>query len=35
MIFSGDETADVGSDGATPVSDDHGPRNSRFSGRVN
>jgi arylsulfatase len=34
MIFSGDETTDVGSDSATPVSDDYGPRNSRFSGRV-
>jgi arylsulfatase len=34
MIFSGDETTDVGSDSATPVSDDYGPRDSRFSGRV-
>jgi arylsulfatase len=34
MIFSTDETTDVGSDGATSVSDDYGPRDSRFSGRV-
>jgi arylsulfatase A-like enzyme len=34
MIFSGDETADVGSDTATPVSDDYGPRGSEFNGAV-
>jgi arylsulfatase len=34
MVFSGDETTDVGMDGATPVSDDYGPRDSRFTGRV-
>ena len=34
MIFSGDETTDVGCDSATPVSDDYGPKDSRFSGRV-
>ena len=34
MIFSGDETTDVGCDSATPVSDDSGPKDSRFSGRV-
>jgi arylsulfatase len=34
MVFSGDETTDVGSDSATPVSDDYGPRDSRFSGKV-
>ena len=34
MIFSGDETTDVGSDSATPVSDDYGPADSRFTGRV-
>jgi hypothetical protein len=34
MIFSTDETTDVGSDSATPVSDDYGPKTSRFSGRV-
>jgi len=34
MVFSADETTDVGSDSATPVSDDYGPRDSRFTGRV-
>jgi arylsulfatase A-like enzyme len=34
MIFSPDETTDVGSDSATPVSDDYGPKNSAFTGRV-
>jgi arylsulfatase len=34
MLFSPDETTDVGSDSATPVSDDYGPRDSRFTGRV-
>ena len=34
MIFSGDETTDIGSDGGTPVSDDYGPKASRFNGRV-
>jgi arylsulfatase len=34
MVFSGDETTDVGMDGATPVSDDYGPRDSRFTGRI-
>jgi arylsulfatase A-like enzyme len=34
MLFSTDETTDVGSDTATPVSDDYGPRDSEFSGRV-
>ncbi|HEV2919001.1 MAG TPA: arylsulfatase, partial [Actinomycetota bacterium] len=34
MLFSGDETTDVGSDSATPVSDDYGPKTSAFSGRV-
>lgn len=28
MLFSGDETTDVGSDTPTPVSDDYGPKNS-------
>jgi arylsulfatase A-like enzyme len=31
--FSGDETTDLGRDGATPVSDDHGTDNA-FTGRV-
>jgi arylsulfatase len=34
MAFSGDETTDVGSDSATPVSDDYGPRDSRFNGQI-
>jgi arylsulfatase A-like enzyme len=34
MIFSADETTDVGRDGATPVSDDYGPRDSAFNGQV-
>jgi arylsulfatase len=35
MLFSADETTDIGSDSATPVSDDYGSRDSAFSGRVN
>jgi arylsulfatase len=34
MVFSGDETTDVGSDTATPVSDDYGAKDSKFNGRV-
>jgi arylsulfatase len=34
MIFSADETTDVGTDGGTPVSDDYGPKDSRFTGRI-
>jgi arylsulfatase A-like enzyme len=34
MAFSADETTDVGSDSATPVSDDYGPRDSEFTGTV-
>ncbi len=34
LIFSGDETTDVGSDAATPVADDYGRGGSEFSGRV-
>jgi arylsulfatase len=34
MLFSPDETTDVGEDSATPVSDDYGPKNSAFTGRV-
>jgi arylsulfatase A-like enzyme len=34
MLFSADETTDVGSDSATPVSDDYGTRDSAFTGRV-
>jgi arylsulfatase A-like enzyme len=33
VIFSADETTDLGSDSATPVSDDHGHANA-FTGRV-
>jgi arylsulfatase len=35
MMFSGDETCDVGSDTASPVSDDYTSEGSRFSGTVN
>jgi hypothetical protein len=34
MLFSADETTDLGSDSATPVSDDYGPTDSEFTGRV-
>jgi arylsulfatase len=34
MIFSGDETADVGCDSATPVSDDYGSRGGTFTGEI-
>jgi len=34
MLFSADETTDVGTDTATPVSDDYGPKDSAFSGNV-
>ena len=34
MLFSADETTDVGSDTATPVSDDYGARDSHFTGTV-
>jgi arylsulfatase len=34
MLFSADETTDLGSDSATPVSDDHGPKETEFTGRV-
>ena len=33
MVFSADETTDLGSDTATPVSDDYGPQDSEFTGR--
>jgi arylsulfatase len=35
MIFSGDETADVGRDTASPVSDDYAGEESVFTGTVN
>jgi arylsulfatase len=34
MVFSADETTDVGGDSATPVSDDHGPQEVEFTGSV-
>jgi arylsulfatase len=34
MAFSADETTDLGGDTATPVSDDYGPKDSRFNGRI-
>src|SRR4026209_2554429 len=34
LIFSADETADVGSDTASPVSDDYGPTDNEFNGSV-
>jgi arylsulfatase len=34
MLFSADETTDVGSDTATPVSDDYTPQDSVFSGTI-
>ncbi len=34
MLFSADETTDVGHDTATPVSDDYGPEDSGFTGKV-
>jgi arylsulfatase A-like enzyme len=35
MIYSADETLDVGLDNGTPVSDDHGSESSHFTGTVN
>ena len=34
MLFSADETTDLGSDSATPVTDDLGPDELEFTGRV-
>jgi arylsulfatase A-like enzyme len=34
VVFSADETTDLASDSATPVSDDYGPKDSAFTGRV-
>jgi arylsulfatase A-like enzyme len=34
MLFSGDETTDLGSDSATPVTDDLGAEEIRFTGRI-
>jgi hypothetical protein len=35
MIYSADETCDVGSDTGTPVSEDYSGESSRFTGKVN
>jgi arylsulfatase len=35
MIFSGDETCDIGREGGSPVSPDYGARDNEFSGQVN
>lgn len=35
MIYSGDETCDVGYNSGTPVSEDYTSQNSRFTGKVN
>jgi arylsulfatase len=35
MIYSGDETCDVGRENGTPVSEDYVPANSAFTGKVN
>jgi arylsulfatase A-like enzyme len=34
MVFSADDGCDVGEDSGAPVSEDYGPRNNRFNGRV-
>jgi hypothetical protein len=35
FLFSMDETTDVGSDAGAPVSEDYGPGNNEFTGKVN
>ena len=35
MVFSADETCDVGKEGGSPVSPDYGPTSNEFSGEVN
>jgi arylsulfatase len=35
MVFSGDETCDVGKEGGSPVSPDYGTHGNEFSGKVN
>ena len=35
MVFSADETCDIGSDTGSPVSDDYTPDTSQFTGTVN
>ena len=34
MLFSADETADVGVDGATPVTADYKERDNAFTGKI-
>src|SRR5262249_9010942 len=34
FIFSGDETADVGEDTATPVTEDYKERDNKFTGKI-
>ena len=35
MVFSADETCDVGKEAGSPVSPDYGPTGNEFSGEVN
>ena len=35
MVFSADETCDVGKENGSPVSPDYGPSGNEFSGEVN
>jgi hypothetical protein len=35
MIYSGDETCDLGSDTGTPVSEDYAGATSHFNGKIN
>ena len=35
MVFSCDETCDIGMEGGSPVSPDYGPHGNQFSGEVN
>ena len=35
MLFSADETCDVGKETGSPVSPDYGPSDNEFSGKVN
>jgi arylsulfatase len=35
MVFSADETCDVGKETGSPVSPDYGPSDNEFSGQVN
>jgi arylsulfatase len=34
MVFSADDTCDVGADNGSPVSTDYGPRGNAFNGQV-